>query len=196
MEVGVLSFQGSVIEHASALRGAAAKLGMECQIAEVRTAADLKTLDGLIIPGGESTTMYKLCGREGMLEGMRTVPALFGTCAGAIMLAKRIHNEEEGQKTLGLMDIEIDRNAYGSQAESFEQKLKTELGTLNAIFIRAPRIKSIGEGVRTLAKRGNEIVACGQREGKRYFLATCFHPELSTTLFHEHFLKSIGSSDG
>lgn len=192
MEVGILSFQGSVIEHASALKAAAAKLGIDCLLAEVRTAADLRGLDGLIIPGGESTTMYKLCEREGMLEGMSKVPALFGTCAGAIMLAKKIHNEEAGQRTLGLMDIEIDRNAYGTQAESFEEKLDTELGTLDAIFIRAPRIKSAGPIVRTLAKRGREIVACEQREGERYYLATCFHPEMSTTLFHEHFIRNLG----
>jgi len=191
MEIGVLAFQGSVIEHASALRGAAGLLGVDCRIVEVRTKSGLKKLDGLIIPGGESTTMCKLCEREGMLEAMRDMPALFGTCAGAIMLAKKIHNEEAGQKTLALMDIEIDRNAYGTQAESFEERLDTELGTLNAIFIRAPRIKSVGEGVRVLAKRGGEAVACEQRIGKRYCLATCFHPELSGPVFHEHFIRSL-----
>jgi 5'-phosphate synthase pdxT subunit len=191
MEIGVLAFQGSVQEHTKAVQGAARTLGIECRVVEVRTKSALKCLDGLIIPGGESTTMYKLCEREGMLEAMRGVPAIFGTCAGAIMLAKRIHNEEAGQKTLALMDIEIDRNAYGTQAESFEEELKTELGAMNAVFIRAPRIKSTGPGVNVLAKREGEAVACEQRIGKRYYLAACFHPELSTTLFHEHFIRAL-----
>jgi pyridoxal 5'-phosphate synthase pdxT subunit len=191
MEIGVLAFQGSVIEHTKTVQEAARMLGIECRVAEVRTKSALESLDGLIIPGGESTTMYKLCEREGMLEAMREVPALFGTCAGAIMLAKRIHNEEAGQKTLALMDIEIDRNAYGTQTESFEETIETALGRINAVFIRAPRIKSIGAGVLTLAKRGSEVVACEQRAGKRYYLAACFHPELSTTLFHAHFIRAL-----
>ncbi|MFH0884546.1 MAG: pyridoxal 5'-phosphate synthase glutaminase subunit PdxT [Candidatus Micrarchaeota archaeon] len=198
MEMGVLAFQGSVAEHAGAVQEAARRLGIECRIVEVRTKSDLKKLDGLIIPGGESTTMYKLCGREGMLEEMRGVRGIFGTCAGAIMLAKRIHNEEEGQKTLALMDIEIDRNAYGTQAESFEEQIPVRFGTpntepktINAIFIRAPRIKSIGAGVRTLAKRGDETIACEQRVSGRFHMATCFHPELGCTVFHEHFIRAL-----
>jgi len=191
MEIGVLAFQGSVIEHISATKDAARRLGIDCHVAEVRILEDLNGLQGLIIPGGESTTMYKLCEREGMLDAMRGVPALFGTCAGAIMLAKRIHKEEAGQKTLALMDMEIDRNAYGTQSESFEDELDTELGRVKAVFIRAPKIKSVGPGVHALAKRGDDIVACEQRTGSRFLLATCFHPELSTALFHEHFLKSL-----
>jgi 5'-phosphate synthase pdxT subunit len=107
------------------------------------------------------------------------------------MLAKRVRNEEAGQLTLGLMDIEADRNAYGRQAESFEEKLETRLGTLDAIFIRAPRIKETGKEVSVLASRDGEIVACEQRAARHYYLATCFHPELSTTLFHEHFLRNM-----
>jgi len=198
MEVGVLGFQGSVTEHIAATKEAARKLGITCRVSEVRTAAGLAGLDGLIIPGGESTTMYKLCEREGMLEAMRKARGIFGTCAGAIMLAEKIHNEEEDQKTLGLMDIEVDRNAYGRQAESFEERLAVRLGPqgtepvmINAIFIRAPRIRSVGAGIKVLAERKGEAVACEQRIGKRYYLAACFHPELSTTLFHEHFLRRL-----
>ncbi|MCI0503436.1 pyridoxal 5'-phosphate synthase glutaminase subunit PdxT [Candidatus Micrarchaeota archaeon] len=198
MEIGVLGFQGSVAEHIAATKEAARKLGISCRVSDVRTSAGLERLDGLIIPGGESTTMYKLCEREGMLERMREVPALFGTCAGAILLAKKIHNEEEGQKTLGLMDIVVERNAYGTQTESFEENLEVQLGppdsepvTMSAIFIRAPKIRSAGENVTVLANRGGEIVACGQREGGRFYLAACFHPELSTTLIHEHFLRRL-----
>jgi 5'-phosphate synthase pdxT subunit len=194
MEIGVLAFQGSVIEHARASQEAAGLLGIRCRIREVRTAPELEGLDGLIIPGGESTTMYKLCLRGGMLEGIRGIPGVFGTCAGAIMLAKKVRGAEEGQGTLGLMDIEVGRNAYGTQAESFEEELETEPGPINAIFIRAPRIISSGSGVKALARRGGETVACEQRAGGRYYLAACFHPELSSPVFHSHFLRSLRKS--
>ncbi len=194
MEIGVLAFQGSVAEHASATRKAAAELGIKCVVREVRSKEALAGLSGLIIPGGESTTISRLCGREGMLEAMRVVPAIFGTCAGAIMLAKSVSGAGQGQKTLGLMDIEIDRNAYGTQSDSFEETIQTELGSIRAVFIRAPRIKYSGSGVRVLARRGGETVACEQRSSGRYLLASCFHPELCSTLFHAHFLRSLGES--
>lgn len=189
MKIGVLAFHGDVAEHERALRSAANKTGLPCEIVMVRTSANLNDLSGLIIPGGESTNFYKLCEREGMLEPMKALPAIFGTCAGAIMLAKKIHNAEEGQKTLGLMDIEVDRNAYGRQSDSFEDDIPTALGPIHAVFIRAPRIRSIGKGVAVLARRAGEPVACEHGDGKRYYLATCFHPEFTTTKFHEHFLK-------
>ncbi len=170
---------------------AAEKTRIACTVAEVRTAAELGGLSGLILPGGESTNFYKLCQREGMLEPMRGVPAIFGTCAGAIMLAKSIHNAEEGQETLGLMDIDIDRNAYGRQSESFEEDIDTALGRVHAVFIRAPRIRRImSPDVAVLAQRSGEPIACEQRAGG-YYLATCFHPEFTTSLFHERFLRKI-----
>lgn len=189
VRIGVLAFHGDVSEHFRATEAAAKRMGLACGIVQVRTARDLEGLAGLIIPGGESTNLYKLCVREGMLERMKEVPAIFGTCAGAIMLAKKIHNEEQGQGTLGLMDIEVDRNAYGRQADSFEDTIDTSLGRMLAVFIRAPRIRSIGKGVEALARRGGEPIACEQAAGKRYYLATCFHPEFTTTLFHERFLE-------
>ena len=203
LKIGVLAFQGSVIEHINATRAAAInlKIADKCEIIEVRTKQDLETLDALIIPGGESTVFYKLCEREGMLEAMRKVPCIFGTCAGAIFLAKKITGGEEsgGQKTLSLMDIEIDRNAYGRQSESFEKEIITELlaatQTINAVFIRAPKIRSVGNAVNVLAKNGKDILACEQQftqNKKHYFyLAVCFHPELTTAIFHEHFLKNL-----
>lgn len=194
--IGVLALQGSVAEHVHATEEAAGGLGMECEIALVRTSAGLDGLDGLIIPGGESTTLAKLCAREGMLAGMRDVRCLFGTCAGAIMLARRLSGAEEGQETLGVMDISIDRNAYGRQAESFEETLDTELGTVNAVFIRAPRLLDAGSGVQVLAVRNGESVACEQSSGGRYWLATCFHPELTTPVFHERFLGMAASEPG
>jgi 5'-phosphate synthase pdxT subunit len=187
----VLAFHGDVVEHVRATEAAARKTSLSCQVAEVRAADDLERLSGLILPGGESTNFYKLCVREKMLERMKSVPAIFGTCAGAIMLAKSIHNSEAGQGTLGLMDIEVDRNAYGRQAASFEEDIRTELGRVHAVFIRAPRIRSVGSGVRVLAERGGEPVACEQRSGGAYLLATCFHPELTTTKFHERFLRAL-----
>ncbi|MEW6036576.1 MAG: pyridoxal 5'-phosphate synthase glutaminase subunit PdxT [Candidatus Micrarchaeota archaeon] len=191
MKVGVLAFQGDVIEHIGATEAAAAKLKLQCSVCGVRTAKGLEGLDALIIPGGESTTMYKLCAREGMLDKMRGIRALFGTCAGAIMLARIIHNEEKGQGTLGLMDIVVDRNAYGCQAESFEEDIGTALGKVHAVFIRAPRIRSVGEGVEVLASRGREILACEQKSGDKYYMAACFHPELTTSVFHERLLVAV-----
>src|SRR5262245_24581962 len=126
--VGILAFHGDVIEHARATAAASKKLGAAFSVTEVRSAADLENLAGLIIPGGESTNFYKRCMREGMMEPMKKAKAIFGTCAGAIMLAKKIHGAEDGQRTLGVMDIEIDRNAYGRQAESFEERIVTGIG--------------------------------------------------------------------
>lgn len=188
MRVGVLAFHGDVIEHIRASRAAAEKLSLECQVVQVRTKKGLEGLDCLIIPGGESTNIYKLLAREGMSEEIRRVRCIFGTCAGAIMLSKTIHNTEEGQKTLGLMDIEVDRNAYGRQSESFEDDIETALGPVHAVFIRAPRIRSTGPGVAVLAERDGEAVACEQESVSCYYLAACFHPELTTTIFHERFL--------
>lgn len=195
MRVGVLALQGGVAEHLLAARGAALNLGLDCEIAEVRAKEDVPGLDALIIPGGESTAIHKLMEREGIFESVSGVRSIFGTCAGAVLLAKTVHGAAEGQKSLGLMDLEIERNAYGRQAESFERPLQTSIGNINAVFIRAPRIRSAGKSVSVLAQDGNEILACEQRIGKNYYLAACFHPELSTNLFHEHFLKnSIPSS--
>ena len=197
MRVGVLALQGGVSEHMDVTGRAAERLKIGCEAVPVRTAAELKGLHGLILPGGESTTLAKLCAREGMFEAMKCIPAIFGTCAGAIMLAKAMANGETEQKTLGLMDISVDRNAYGQQSESFEETLKTKLGTVNAVFIRAPRITRTGPGVSVLAERNGGPVACEQTLSQgRYLLATCFHPELSTTVFHEHFLKIAASGPG
>lgn len=189
--IGVLAFHGDVIEHLEATKKAASVLNMEIEVLEVRTLADLQLVDGLIIPGGESTTLQKLSEREGIWEEMKKKRYIFGSCAGSILLAKIIHNKTPDQKTLELMDIEIDRNAYGRQAESFEKTISTLLGKVRAIFIRAPKITAIGKNVTVLAKDGNNIVACEQKKEQGYYLATCFHPELTTTSFHEYFLAKI-----
>ena|SRR3989344_1733970 len=191
MKIGVLAFHGDVIEHVKALEGAAKKLKLDISIVQVLTKKDLESLSGLIIPGGESTTLYKLAQREGMFEGMKKIPAIFGTCAGAILLAREVLHKSEGQKTLELMDINVDRNAYGRQTDSFEEELETNLGRINAVYIRAPKILKAGDNVKILAQKDKEILACEEKVGKNYYLAACFHPELTTTVFHEYFLKSI-----
>ena len=187
--IGVLAYQGDVEEHLEAIRAAAKKMRKDIEVVPVRTKQDLARVRGLIIPGGESTTLYKLCRREGIFEDIKKIPNIFGTCAGAIMLSKAVGNKMAGQETLGLMDIEVERNSYGRQSESFEADIETKLGPLHAIFIRAPRITKIGKGVDVLAEYDGGIIACEQTSGKNYYLALAFHPELTTTLFHEHFLR-------
>lgn len=189
-----MAFHGDVIEHINALSQSAKKLKTQILIIQVRTKKDLEGLSGLIIPGGESTTLYKLCQREEMFEVMKKIPAIFGTCAGAIMLAKKVLHKSKDQETLELMDIEIDRNAYGRQTDSFEEELETGLGRINAVYVRAPKILRIGENVKVLAQKDHEVLACEERIGKKYYLAACFHPELTTTLFHEYFLKQLADN--
>lgn len=191
LRIGVLALQGDVIEHVNTTKEAANELGLDCQIIKVRTKEELLDLNGLIIPGGESTVFQKLLEREGMFEEIKKIPAIFGTCAGAIMLAKIVHNKESDQRTLELMDIEIDRNSYGRQIDSFEEKLQTSLGSINAVFIRAPRILSISSNVRSIAIRNNEVIASEQSVGGNYYLAVCFHPEMTSTLFHKYFISKI-----
>ena len=189
VNIGVLAFHGDVIEHIEALEQAKRKLNLAIEIVSVRTKESLNNLDALIIPGGESTTLYKLCEREDMWEKMKQIKNIFGTCAGAIMLAKTVRHKTSDQKTLELMDIEIDRNAYGRQIDSFDKNVDTKLGNIQAVFIRAPRIIKVGKNIKLLAKNEGEIIACEQNTGSRYYLAACFHPELTSTMFHEYFIK-------
>lgn len=180
LNIGVLAFQGDVIEHIEAVLKSAKKIRKNVKIFPVRTKKDLRNLNGLIIPGGESTTIQKLCEREQMLGEIKKIKNIFGTCAGTIILAN-----------LKLLNIEVERNAYGRQTESFEKDIKSTLGNFNAIFIRAPKIKKITNGIDVLAKDENEILAVEQKDQGKYYLAACFHPELTTTIFHEYFLKHI-----
>jgi 5'-phosphate synthase pdxT subunit len=193
--VGVLAFQGDVSEHILALSEAGKNLKLPLSIVSVRTKEELKGLRGLIIPGGESTTMQKLCEREGMWETMKKIPNIFGTCAGAILLARSLKGASDGQKTLRRMDMEADRNAYGRQADSFEQNIETVFGKMHAVFIRAPKLQRLGKNVKVLAKNNGEVVACEEETKGKYYLATCFHPEYTSSLFHEHFLKKVKAWD-
>ncbi|TSC87153.1 MAG: glutamine amidotransferase [Parcubacteria group bacterium Gr01-1014_8] len=194
LRVGILAFHGDVSEHLRASKGAAEKLKRKIIVSEVRTRSDLNGLDALIIPGGESTTLQKLCEREGMFPAMKKIKNIFGTCAGAILLAKKVRNKATNQRTIELMNIEVERNAYGRQNESFEKEIGTTLGKMVATFIRAPHINNVGKGVTVLAKDGGEILACEQRVGDKYYLALSFHPELTTTKFHEYFLNQVASA--
>jgi 5'-phosphate synthase pdxT subunit len=186
IKVGVLALQGAFIEHEAALRSLGA------QAVEVRLPAQLDDLDALIIPGGESTTIGKLAVTFRLLEPLRAFAAhkpVWGTCAGMIMLAKDIGRD---QPLIGVMDIVVDRNAFGRQVDSFETDLTVpELGPqpFKAVFIRAPLVRAVGDGAHVLARLDDGgIVAV--RQG--HWLATAFHPELTPdTRFHRYFLRDV-----
>ena len=187
--IGVLALQGDVIEHIHALQ----RIGAETR--EVRLPQQLAGLDGLIIPGGESTTIGKLAVAYDLMEPLKEFGkkhAIWGTCAGAIFLSKDAHRH---QPLLELMDIVVERNAFGRQVDSFEVDLNVpalanvdkENKPYHAVFIRAPLIESVNGKVEVLAQLGNgKIVAA--REG--HLLATSFHPELTLDdRFHQLFME-------
>jgi pyridoxal 5'-phosphate synthase pdxT subunit len=184
-KVGVLALQGDFEAHEKALARAGA------EPVEVRSAGDLQELDGLVIPGGESTTMLKLLEIENLMEPLREFgrrKPVFGTCAGAILLANEVLNPS--QASLGLMDIGVERNAYGRQLESRIAQLRTEGEDtdLEAVFIRAPIIRRVGEDVKVLARyQGDPVLV----EQGRHMVAT-FHPELTgDSRVHRMFLDKM-----
>lgn len=195
MKIGVLDIQGSVEEHLESLKKLA-KSGMKIEPVLVKTPETLAQVSGLIIPGGESTTIGKLLRRFGLrdliIERAKKGMAVWGTCAGAILLAKKIIGKQQAD-SLELMDIAVERNAYGRQLDSFETQLEFDLGSVGrayagpgipGVFIRAPKIVSVGEGVKILAQHKGEIVAARQKN----LLVTNFHPELSESLeVHKYF---------
>jgi 5'-phosphate synthase pdxT subunit len=191
MKVGVLALQGDFAEHASILR----RLGVDSR--EVRLPADLEGLDGLIIPGGESTTITRLIQIYGLWEPLREFAAqkpVWGTCAGMIVMAR--HATDLDRPTLDLMDIEVRRNAFGRQVDSFETDIPMDEiagDPVHAIFIRAPVILSVGKDVKAVGVLPDgEIVAA--RQG--HLLATSFHPELTDDLrMHSYFLSLAGSQE-
>lgn len=174
--IGVLALQGDVREHLAALTGAGA------EARAVRRPGELAAVDGLVIPGGESTTISKLAGAFGLLEPLRErvragMPA-YGSCAGMIMLADKILDPRSGQETVGGIDMIVRRNAFGRQNESFEAAVEVEGvagGPVEGVFIRAPWVEFTGAQVRTLAEYEGHAVAV--RQGN--LLATSFHPELT-----------------
>ena len=191
MKIGVLALQGDFAEHIAML----VRLGVETQ--QVRLPQHLVDLDGLIIPGGESTTIAKLVNAYGLYEPLREFGsrrAVWGTCAGAIFLSKEIHRH---QPLLGLMDITVERNAFGRQAASFEadldipvlRQVEPEGGTYHAVFIRAPLIESVEKDVQVLSELPDGRIVAAQQGN---LLATSFHPELTPDdRFHRYFLSLV-----
>lgn len=186
--VGVLALQGDFAAHLRAVE-LAGGIGVE-----VRQASDLDRVDALILPGGESTTIGRLLVRFGLDTALHAFHAggkpIWGTCAGMILLAKRITQGEKqgGQPLLGLLDIGVVRNAFGRQVDSFEADLDTPLGTVHGVFIRAPYVSEWGPTVEVLGKVEGKVVLV--REG--HVLASAFHPELTgDTRLHRAFLEMI-----
>jgi 5'-phosphate synthase pdxT subunit len=191
--IGVLALQGDFLEHAVMLR----RLGVEAN--EIRSAEDLRGLDGLIIPGGESTTFCRLMQDFGLYEPIgavvRSGVPTWGTCAGMIVLAR--HASDLPYATLEALDIEVDRNAYGRQVDSFEADINVpSLGSepYHAVFIRAPVVASVGPAVEVLAsttrRDGDPERPVAVRQGT--IMATAFHPELTgDTRFHKYFIDIV-----
>jgi 5'-phosphate synthase pdxT subunit len=189
MKIGVLAIQGDFAAHSRAL----SRMGVDAT--EVRRKSDFEKIDGLIIPGGESTTMLKFITEENLGGAIgrfaREGKPVFGTCAGAILLAREVKNP--CQPSLDLIDIAVERNAYGRQVDSFiaSAEVSIEGGPLEAVFIRAPRIIRVGPNVKTLATLGGEPVLV--REAN--VLAATFHPELTLdTRAHNLFIEMAGGS--
>jgi 5'-phosphate synthase pdxT subunit len=194
VKAGVLALQGAFREHREVLDA----LGVTA--VEVRSPEHLDGLDALILPGGESTTVAKLLVTSGLLEPVRDrlrdgLPTL-GTCAGLIVLATEVLDGRADQASLGVLDVSVRRNAYGTQLESFEAPIEVEGiagGPFPGVFIRAPVIERVGDGVTVLAMHDGRAVLC--RAGDVW--GATFHPELSGDLrIHERFIGSLGSSGG
>lgn len=195
MKIGIIGLQGAVSEHLEATRRAIQKLGIEGEAVWVGKPVQLEGVDGIIIPGGESTTIGMLMLTTGLFERVKQLAVegvpILGTCAGLIVLAKRGDEQvmRTGQPLLGLMDISVIRNAFGRQRESFEVDLEIPaLGEApySAVFIRAPAVEEVWGNARVLAEFQEKIVAV--RQGN--LLAVAFHPELtSDTRLHEYFLR-------
>jgi len=186
LTIGVLAVQGDVREHVRVLTSLGA------QAHGIRRPTELTELDGLVIPGGESTTMDKLVRAFDLFEPLRALIAgglpVYGSCAGMIMLADRIAEGRPDQQTLGGLDITVRRNAFGRQVDSFEEDIEfvgLDGGPVRAVFIRAPWVEEAGDGVDVLARAAGKIVAV--RQGA--LLATSFHPEVTgDTRVHELFV--------
>jgi 5'-phosphate synthase pdxT subunit len=188
--VGVLALQGDVREHVRSLTEAGA------EAVPVKTRAELDSVDGIVVPGGESTTIGKLLTIFGLLEPLRRritdgLPA-YGSCAGMILLANDVAGGVPGQPTIGGLDVTVRRNAFGRQVDSFETDLDVagvEGGPVHAVFIRAPWVERVGDGVEVLAETAGHPVAV--RQGR--LLATSFHPELTgDRRVHELFVRMVG----
>jgi len=190
VKIGVLALQGAFVEHEKALQQ------LDVETVQVRLPQHLAGLDGLIVPGGESTTIGQVAERWGLLDPLRAFGRsgrpLWGTCAGLILVAKEVVDGVPGQASLELIDVTVRRNAFGRQVQSFEVDLEVPaLGDrpFPAVFIRAPLIERTGKGVDILARLEDGTIVAVQ-QGR--MLATSFHPELTGDLrFHEHFVSLV-----
>jgi len=188
--IGVLALQGDVSEHIAALERAMLGQG---EVVEIRKRGQMEQCQGLVLPGGESTAIFRQLERSGMTEELKAAAIsgkpILATCAGLVLVSIEI--EGDGRvKPLGLMDIKISRNAFGPQRESFEADLEIEglERPYRAVFIRAPAIADVGSGVQVLAKVGDKVVAARQKN----LLALAFHPELTDEKrIHQIFLKML-----
>ena len=190
MRVGVFALQGDVREHLRTLSS------INVDAIEVRNAADLASVDGLILPGGESTTISKLIDifhlRKALTDFIGSGKPVFGTCAGMIMLANEVLDAASGQRSLESMDISVRRNAFGSQLDSFESEVEFDGKPAKVAFIRAPIVERVGKGVEVLSTLPNGAVVA-VRSGN--VLATSFHPELTgDNSVHEYFVAMISKS--
>lgn len=197
MKIGVIGLQGAIKEHQKITKLAMDELGNEGDAVWLRKMDELDKIDGIIIPGGESTTIGKLMKNSKIFDKVREMgqegTPILGTCAGLIVMAKEGGKEVEkaDQPLLKLMDMKVQRNAFGRQRESFETNLNISIlegEPFRAVFIRSPAIQEVGEGVEILAKYQGKIVAAEQGD----LLAMAFHPELTNdTRIHEYFLKKV-----
>lgn len=196
MRIGVIAIQGNVEEHIIALENALREFNLIAEIIKIKHRGLVDSCDALVLPGGESTTLGRLLKKEGIAEEIKTAAhsgiPIMGTCAGLVLLAK--YGDEQvkktGQSLLELMDIHVNRNAFGRQRESFETLVcfNEFKEPFNAIFIRAPGITECGNDVEILSKYNDSIVAARQKN----MLALAFHPELSDDYrIHHYFLKMI-----
>lgn len=197
INIGIIGIQGAIIEHKKVLKKILKKQNFSGKIIIVKKLEDLKKIDGLIIPGGESTTISRFLDRTGLRSQIKKRIKqknlyIMGTCAGCVLLSKKLSfvNKKIDVKLLGALDIEVERNAFGGQKESFEKNIMIHgmKQPFNAVFIRAPVIKSLWNDVKVLAETDNKKVMVRQNN----FLALSFHPELTNdTRIHEYFLDMI-----
>ena len=196
MRIAVIAIQGNVEEHIESAHKAMEDMGIRGEVLPVRHSGTIPTCDAIILPGGESTTLGRLMAREGIDIEIKEAAAagkpIMGTCAGLVLLAKDGGEQvmRTGQKLLGLMDISVDRNAFGGQRESFEIPLEISMldSPYNVVFIRAPVITRVGPDVEVLASFNDKIVAA--RQGN--ILGLAFHPELTDDLrIHRYFLGML-----
>lgn len=184
--VGVLALQGGVREHADMLRG------LGCEVTLVKKASQLDEIDGIVLPGGESSTMDRILRRfdmrDQLAEKLQEGLPVLGTCAGLIMLAHHLEDPAPGQETLDVLDIDVRRNAFGPQRDSAVERIETTFGVVEAAFIRAPEVVRVGESIEVIARVDGRVVGVSAPTA----LGISFHPELTgDSTIHEQFLALV-----